>query len=113
MTKPRESWAVSVERNGENVVTIESNCLSGRDLSADDKRVIEVAARHLLSFLGVGSELIAAAPDLLVACAALDEFQRMYASNTLDSAPGNEHYSRLLLSVVAQARAAIAKVEGR
>lgn len=52
-----ESWAVTVERNGEQVVTIASNCLSGRDLSADDERIIETAARHLLAFLG-HSELI-------------------------------------------------------
>lgn len=44
-------WAVSVERNGENIVTIESHCLSGRDISPEDARVIEMAADHLLSFL--------------------------------------------------------------
>lgn len=47
-----QSWAVTVERNGEQVVTIASNNLSGRNLSAEDERVIEIAARHLLSFIG-------------------------------------------------------------
>lgn len=49
----QESWAVTVERNGEQVVTLASNCLAGRDLSADDERVIRMAAQHLLSFVGV------------------------------------------------------------
>lgn len=28
-----DHWAVTVERNGEQVVTVESNCLSGREIS--------------------------------------------------------------------------------
>lgn len=47
-----ESWAVTVERDGEQVVTIASNHLSGRDLSPDDEHAIETAALHLLAFLG-------------------------------------------------------------
>ena len=50
-----EHWAVTVERNGESVLTIETNCLSGRDLSADDERVIRMAAQHLLSFVGTAA----------------------------------------------------------
>jgi hypothetical protein len=46
------SWSVSVERDGENVVTIASNCLSGRDLSPEDEEAIRTAAQHLLSFVG-------------------------------------------------------------
>lgn len=46
------SWSVSVERDGENIVTIASNGLSGRDLSPEDEEAIRVAARHLLSFVG-------------------------------------------------------------
>jgi hypothetical protein len=49
-----QSWAVSVERDGENIVTISSNCLGGRDLSAEDERVIRMAAEHLNSFVGPG-----------------------------------------------------------
>lgn len=47
-----EHWSVSVERNGELVVTIETNCLSGRDISDADAETIRTAARHLLSFIG-------------------------------------------------------------
>jgi hypothetical protein len=49
-----QSWAVSVERDGENIVTIASNCLGGRDLSAEDERVIRMAAEHLNAFVGPG-----------------------------------------------------------
>jgi len=31
-----QSWAVTVERNGESVVSLASNCQGGRDLSAED-----------------------------------------------------------------------------
>lgn len=62
--------------------------------------------------IAANARLIAAAPDLLAACVALDEFQRVYASNTYDSAPGNDHYAGMLLSVVERARAAIANAEG-
>jgi hypothetical protein len=46
------SWAVSVERDGENVVTIASSCLAGRDLSPEDETAIRHAAQHLLAFVG-------------------------------------------------------------
>lgn len=49
---PTDHWAVTVHRNGEAVVTIESNCLSGREIDAEDERVIEMAARNLLGFIG-------------------------------------------------------------
>lgn len=51
--KERDHWAVTVERNGEKIVCIESNCLSGRELSAEDEASIQNAAEHLLSFIGV------------------------------------------------------------
>lgn len=47
-----QSWAVTVERNGESVVTLASNCQGGRDLSAEDERVVRLAAEHLLAFIG-------------------------------------------------------------
>jgi hypothetical protein len=47
-----EHWAVTVERSGEKIVTIESNCLSGRDLSPEDEETIRTAAHHLLAFIG-------------------------------------------------------------
>ena len=54
-------WAVTVERNGETVVTIGSNlsgttdCLSGRDLSAEDEQTIRLCAEHLRAFIGAAS----------------------------------------------------------
>jgi hypothetical protein len=45
-------FAVSVERNGEEIVRIESNCLSGREISAEDEETIRTAAHHLLAFIG-------------------------------------------------------------
>lgn len=48
-------WSVTVERNGETVVTIESNCLSGRDLSAEDERTILLVSEHLRAFVGVAT----------------------------------------------------------
>lgn len=50
--RERQSWAVIVERNGEEVVTLSSNGYGGRDLSDDDERIVRRAAEHLLSFLG-------------------------------------------------------------
>lgn len=50
--KKTQHWAVTVSRNGEDVVTIESNCLSGREISAEDEETIRKAAHHLLSFIG-------------------------------------------------------------
>ena len=47
-----QHWSVTVERNGEQIVCIESNCLSGRDISQEDERIIRMAAEHLLSFIG-------------------------------------------------------------
>lgn len=50
---PKQHWAVSVSRNGENLVTIESNCLAGKpDFSAEDKQCIRDCARNLLAFIG-------------------------------------------------------------
>lgn len=49
---PRKHWAVSVWIDGDNILTIESNCLAGRDLSAEDEQCIRDCARQLLSFVG-------------------------------------------------------------
>lgn len=48
----RHHWAVTVSRDGEEIVTIESNCLSGREISAEDEETIRTAARALLGFIG-------------------------------------------------------------
>jgi hypothetical protein len=47
-----QHWAVTVFADGDAIVTIESNGLSGRPLSPADEAVIERAALHLLAFLG-------------------------------------------------------------
>lgn len=47
-----EHWSVTVERDGDAVVTIASNSLSGRELLPGDEDVIRRAAQHLLSFVG-------------------------------------------------------------
>lgn len=51
----KDHWAVTVERNGEQVVRIEKNCLSGRELSVEDEEAIRTAARHLMAFVGDGA----------------------------------------------------------
>ena len=45
-------WSVTVRANGEEVVTIESNCLSGRDIGPLEEEAIRTSAAHLLSFVG-------------------------------------------------------------
>lgn len=47
-----QHWSVTVTRNGEDVITISSNGLSGRELSVEDEKVIRTAADHLLAFVG-------------------------------------------------------------
>lgn len=51
--RPLEHWGVDVRVNGEDVLTIESNCLFGKsDLSDVDKEAIRLAGKHLLAFIG-------------------------------------------------------------
>ena len=45
-------YSVTIERYGEQVLTIEENCLSGKELSDEDEDGIYNMATHLLSFLG-------------------------------------------------------------
>jgi hypothetical protein len=46
-------WGVDVRFNHETILTIESNCLSGKsELSDEEKEAIREAARHLLAFIG-------------------------------------------------------------
>lgn len=47
-----QHWSVTVERNGEQIVTIESNHLSGREFSVEDERVVRMAAECLRSMTG-------------------------------------------------------------
>jgi hypothetical protein len=51
--KDREHWAVMVDRNGDNILTIESAILAGKpDLEPEDEACIEMCGRQLLAFLG-------------------------------------------------------------
>ena len=52
MTSDKRHWAVTVRADGEELVTIETNFLSGRDLTSADEDLIETAAKHLLAFIG-------------------------------------------------------------
>lgn len=54
----RKHWTVTVERDGENVVTIGHNHLSGRDLLPGDEEAIVSAARSLLGFVGVRAAVV-------------------------------------------------------
>jgi len=51
--------------------------------------------------------------ELVAALTSVVDFQRVYHENTGDSAPGNPHYAAMLMHVVKNARAALAKAEGR
>ena len=52
--KPKRAHlSVEVTRNGYTLVTIESNCLSGKpEFTHDDAQYIRDCARHLLVFIG-------------------------------------------------------------
>lgn len=50
-----DHWSVTVSRHGEEIVTMETNCLSGREISPDDERTIRTAAEMLLAFIGDAS----------------------------------------------------------
>lgn len=56
VAKPAENapdhWSVTVRRNGEEIVTIETAMLAGREISPADEEAIRTAARHLLAFIG-------------------------------------------------------------
>ena len=48
-----QHWGVDVRVNGQDVLTIESNCLFGKsDLSDMELEAIRTAAKHLLAFAG-------------------------------------------------------------
>lgn len=65
LTDGTDHWSVSVWRNGDNVVTIESNFMSGRDLIDGDAEFIRNCATNLLAFVGD------APPRPCAGCAAL------------------------------------------
>ena len=49
-----QHWGVDIRVNGELVLTIESNCLSGIDNIADYADTVRECAHHLLAFIGDG-----------------------------------------------------------
>ena len=53
---PVRHWAVTVSVEGNEVVTIESNCLSGIENVTDYRKEIIEAAENLLAFIGTGKE---------------------------------------------------------
>lgn len=59
------------------------------------------------------ARLIAAAPDLLLACKALSEFQATYFKITGNQFPGGENCAKIGAQVVAMANLAIKKAEGK
>lgn len=50
-----ERWGVQVFRDGQDVVTIESNHLVGRDLHPGDEDIIRLCAHQLLGFIGAAA----------------------------------------------------------
>lgn len=51
---PVQHWGVDIRVNGERVLTIESNCLSGIDNISDYADTVRECAHHLLAFIGDG-----------------------------------------------------------
>lgn len=59
-----QHWSVSVDRNGANLVVIESNALSGQpEFSDEDARVIRECAAHLLAFVGPAAPPVPETPQ--------------------------------------------------
>ena len=54
---PVRHWSVTVSVEGEEVVTIESNCLSGIENVTDYRKEIISAAENLFAFIGTGKEV--------------------------------------------------------
>jgi hypothetical protein len=47
-----ENWRVQVDMNGEMIVVIEPNALSGQNMTEEMEDVVRKCAYHLLSFVG-------------------------------------------------------------
>jgi hypothetical protein len=48
----KDGYSVTVSKWGEPILTIEPNCLSGKDLTEDECEAIWDAGQHLCSFVG-------------------------------------------------------------
>ncbi len=55
LPKKPQHWSVTVAVDGETVLTIESNCLSGISDIDQHSETIRTCARHLLGFVGDGA----------------------------------------------------------
>lgn len=53
-----DHFSVTVRRNGEEIVTIETNSLSGREISPADEETIRTAAINLLGFIGESTQRV-------------------------------------------------------
>jgi len=47
-----ETRGITISRNGEPILTIETNHLSGKDLDHEDEKVVMACINDVLSFLG-------------------------------------------------------------
>ena len=52
MSEAHKHWRVTVETGLEQIVCIETECLSGREISDADEATIRECAYHLLAFIG-------------------------------------------------------------
>lgn len=57
---PEPTWEVIVSMNGESILTIGTNILTGAEMTPEYEAAVRGAARHLLAFLG---DTVAAAPE--------------------------------------------------
>jgi hypothetical protein len=52
MSNRHQHWGVTVDTHGEEIVRIETNMLTGREISEADEHAIRCAAYNLLGFIG-------------------------------------------------------------
>jgi len=57
---PHEHWAVTVETQGEQIVSIEPRMLCGREISDDDRDAIRTAAYHRMGVAPMKEHLLRA-----------------------------------------------------
>lgn len=115
-----EFYGVTVYDRDGAIVTIEPFMLTGRDIGAREEAAIRSAVRQLSGFIGLPTAptagdlivtaavpLLAAAPELLAALKEIaDDLEARWDMRDRSTNPGIRH-------CVEQARAAIAKAEGR
>ena len=55
-----EHWGCDIRIDHDHVLTIEANCIFGRELAENDEEVIRNIAEHLLCFVGKPKQTSAA-----------------------------------------------------